>query len=133
MKKFEILEHRTDLKIKALGKTKEELFLNILLGMTEFQKPEVEKGKEVKREIKIESVDFPALLVDFLNEVLYLDQTQKEAYFGLNFKKLGEKTLEVELIGQKVKRFGEDIKAATFHGLDVRKDKNWQATVLFDI
>jgi SHS2 domain-containing protein len=133
MKKFEILEHRTDLKIKALGKTKEELFLNMLLGMTEFQKPEVEEGKEIKREIKIESVDFSALLVDFLNEVLYLNQTQKEAYFGLKFKKLEEKTLEAELVGQKVKRFGEDIKAATFHGLDVRKDKNWQATVLFDI
>jgi SHS2 domain-containing protein len=133
MKKFEILEHRTDLKIKALGKTKEELFLNMLLGMTEFQKPEVEKGKEVKREIKIESVDFPALLVDFLNEALYLNQTQKEAYFGLKIEKLEEKTLEAELIGQGIKRFGEDIKAATFHGLDVRKDKNWQATVLFDI
>ena len=30
MKKFEILEHKADLKIRAFGKTKEELFQNML-------------------------------------------------------------------------------------------------------
>jgi SHS2 domain-containing protein len=133
MKKFEILEHRTDLKIKAFGETKEELFLNMLLGVTEFQKPDIEKGKEVKRKIEIGSIDLPALLIDFLNEALYLNQTQKEAYFDVKFKKFGDRILKAELTGQKVERFGEDVKAATFHGLDIRKDKNWQATVLFDI
>ena len=33
MKNYEILEHKADLKIRAFGKTKEELFLNMLLGM----------------------------------------------------------------------------------------------------
>ncbi|PIR90405.1 hypothetical protein COU04_00035, partial [bacterium (Candidatus Gribaldobacteria) CG10_big_fil_rev_8_21_14_0_10_33_41] len=33
-KKYEILEHKADLKIRAFGKTKQELFLNMLLGMT---------------------------------------------------------------------------------------------------
>jgi len=34
MKKYEILEHRADLKIRVFGKTKKELFKNALLGMT---------------------------------------------------------------------------------------------------
>jgi SHS2 domain-containing protein len=44
MKRFEILEHKADLKIRAFGKTKEELFLNMMIGMTESQKPEIEEG-----------------------------------------------------------------------------------------
>ena len=32
-KDFEILEHPSDIRIKAFGKTKEELFLNAMKGM----------------------------------------------------------------------------------------------------
>lgn len=134
MKKFEILEHRADLKIKAFGKTKEEFFLNMLLGMTKSQKAK-KLERKIKRIIKIKSLDLPALLVDFLSEVLYLSQTNKEAYNNLKFTKFRDTEIEGKLIGQKVERFGEDIKAATFHDLGVhqKKDGTWEATVLFDI
>jgi SHS2 domain-containing protein len=141
MKKYEILEHKADLKIRAFGKTKEELFLNMLLGMKESQKAEVVLEK-VKREIKIKSLNLEILLVDFLSEVLYLIQVNKEIYNSIKFKKFtdpstgsGQAEIEGELIGQKVERFGEDIKAVTYHGLEIRqrKDGTWEATVLFDI
>jgi len=134
-KKYEILEHKADLKIKAFGKTKEELFKNMLLGMTENQKPEIKSKEKTKREIKIKSLDLSALLVDFLNEVLYLSQVNKEAYLDFKFKKFKDDELEGELIGQKVDKFKEDIKAATFHNLEVKqtKNKNWKGVVLFDI
>ena len=79
MKNFEILEHKADLKIGAVGKTKEDLFLNMMLGMQESVKPEFKQLEEKsKREIKIKSLDLPALLVDFLSEVLYQNQVNKE-------------------------------------------------------
>jgi SHS2 domain-containing protein len=135
MKKFEILEHKADLKIRAFGKTKEELFLNMLTGMTESQKPEIKNEEEVKREIKISSPDLLSLLVDFLSEALYLAQVNKEVYFGVRFKKISNNEIEGELIGQKTERFNEDIKAVTYHNLDIHQIKNntWEATVLFDI
>jgi len=135
MKKFEILEHKADLKIRAFGKTKEELFLNMLLGTTESQKPEIQKKQKIKREIKIKSLGLETLLVDFLSEILYLSQTNKEIYQDMQFKKFTDTEIEGELIGQKVERFGEDIKAVTYHGLNIRqkKDSSWEATVLFDI
>jgi SHS2 domain-containing protein len=134
MKQYEILEHPADLKIRAFGKTKEELFFNTLKGMTESLKPEM--GEMIaKRTIKISSPDLGALLIDFLSEVLYLIQTNKEIYTNINFKKLTDIDLEGELIGRKTKRFGEDIKAATYHDLDIHQKENgtWEATVLFDI
>jgi len=135
MKKYEILEHKADLKIRAFGKTKEELFLNMLEGMAESQKPEIKSKKRIKREIKIKSTDLLTLLVDFLGEALYLSQVNNEAYFEVEFKKFSETKLEGKLIGQQVERFGEDIKAVTYHGLEVKQNETglWQATVLFDI
>ncbi|TET84480.1 MAG: archease [Candidatus Nealsonbacteria bacterium] len=134
MKKYEILEHKADLKIRAFGKDKKELFLNMLKGMTESQKAEKLKTK-VKRQIKIKSLDLLALLVDFLSEALYLSQVNKEAYFDINFKKFSNTEIKGELIGQKVKRFGEDIKAVTHHSLEIKRTKKgiWEGTVLFDI
>ena len=133
-KKYEILEHTADLKIRVFGKTKEELFLNSLLAMAESMKPEVEKGAEVRRKIKVKSADLPALLVDFLSEVLYLVQTNKEIYRDVKFKKFTDTKIEAELFGQKVERFGEDIKAVTYHNLEIKQSGNiWEATILFDI
>ena len=135
MKKYEILEHKADLKIKAYGRTKEELFLDMLFGMTESQGPEIQEKQEIEREIKIKSFDSSGLLVDFLSEALSLSQINKEAYFKARFTKFTDTEIEGQILGQKIERFGEDIKAVTYHGLDIRqlKDKTWEATVLFDI
>ena len=135
MKKYEILEHKADLKIRAFGKDKKELFSNMLLAMAESQKPEIKGKQKNKRQIKIKSLDLAVLLVDFLSEALYLSQVNKEIYFDINFKKFSNTEIEGELIGQKVERFGEDIKAVTYHSLDIhqKKDKTWEVTILFDI
>lgn len=134
-KKYEILEHKADLKIRVFGKTKEELFLNSLRGMEECLKSEGKGELRIKREIKIKSPDTPALLVDFLNECLYQTQVNKEIYSSLKFKKFGSTEIEAELFGQKVEQFGEDIKAATYHGLELKQmaADNWEALILFDI
>ncbi|MDI6591965.1 MAG: archease [Patescibacteria group bacterium] len=133
--KYQILEHKADLKIRAFGKDKKELFLNMLLGMVESQKPEIKNKKEVRRKIKIKSLDLPVLLVDFLSEVLYLSQVNREAYSNVKFAKFSDRELEAEIFGQKVERFGEDIKAVTYHNSEVKQneDGSWQATILFDI
>jgi len=135
MKKYEIIDHKTDLKIKSFAKTKKDIFSNMLVAMTESMKPRFGKKREkVTREIKIKSEDFKTLLVDFLNEVLYLSQTNREVYFDINFKKFSEDELRAEVSGQKINRFNEDIKAATFHNLEIEKERGvWQSTVLFDI
>lgn len=135
MKKYEILEHTADLKMRAFGRTKEELFLNMLLGMTDSLRAEIKKQKSKIKKIKIKSLDLNNLLVDFLSEALYLTQINREIYTKINFKKFTDIKLEGELIGQKVERFSEDIKAVTYHDLDVRqrKDGTWEAIVLFDI
>lgn len=135
MKKYEILEHKADLKIRAFGKTKDELFLNSVLGMEECMKYEVHKSEEnVKREVKVSSPDFTALLVDFLSEVLYLIQVNKEIYDSIKFEKFSDTEIKAELSGKKAERFSLDVKAVTHHQLDIRQRKGgWEATIIFDV
>ena len=136
MQKYQVLEHTADLKIKAFGKDKKELFLNAMVGMFESAQYEVdEKSKTLKRKVKIESLDLPSLLVDFLSEVLYLSETNWEVYKEIKFEKFSEKEIKATLSGKKLKRIGIQIKGVTYHNLDIhqKKDETWQATVLFDI
>ena len=141
MKEYEVLEHPADLKIRAFGRTQEELFSNMMKGMISGLRPEVKKSasriQQVPeiRDIKITSLDLETLLIDFLSEILYLIQTNREVYSNIEFKKISNTELEADLSSQRVERFGEDIKAVTYYDLDIHqeKDGNWEATVLFDI
>jgi SHS2 domain-containing protein len=133
--KYEILEHKADLKIRAFGKTKEELFENATAGMFEAAKYEKEvKSQKSKAKIKITSADLPSLLVDFLSEVLYLVETKKLVFEKVKFKKFSENEIEAILIGRPLKRMGVYIKGVTYHDLDIHQEKGkWEATILFDI
>ena len=135
MESYEILEHVTDLEIRAFGKTKEELFSNMLRGMFESVKAKGKRQKEkVVREIKIESSDQESLLVDFLSEALAQSDINNEAYFEAKFDKLADKELEGKFFGCPVESFAAEIKAVTYHGLEIKQvNGQWQATVLFDI
>jgi len=134
-KKYEILNHPADLKIRAYGKDLAEVFSNMLKGMFETCHPIIEKKDYfIKRKVNLEANDKESLLVNFLSEVLYLSDINNETYFGVEFKKINEKKLIGEIKGRKVKGFNLEIKAVTWHDLEIKKRNNlWQATVLFDI
>lgn len=146
MKPYETLEHVTDLEIRAFGKTKEELFSNMLKGMFESIKPKIkDKSKNlsagrqgqktgVERVIKIKSADEQSLLVDFLSEALTQSDINNETYFEAKFDKFIDKELEGKFFGWPVESFAVEIKAVTYHGLYIKKvDDYWEAKVIFDI
>ncbi len=133
---FEILSHTADLRMRISGRNYEELFKAALLGMSRILKErELKTVKKIKRVIKVSSLDYNALLVDFLNKVLYESQTRKEIYFDVKFKKLLPKLLEAEIFGSKIARFDEDIKAVTYHEMEVKKrpDGFLETIIIFDI
>lgn len=137
MSPYNILPHRADLKIEFFGQTKEELFSEALRGMFESIEPQFVfqngEAKKVEREIKIKSSDSGNMLIEFLNEALYLSDINNETYIAAEFKRLTETELEAKIFGQKISGFSEEIKAVTYHGLKIgENDKGWKAVVLFD-
>ena len=136
MEKFKILEHTADLKIRAFGKTKQDVFKNAMLGMQAALRSKTKnKIPKIKNKIRVESEDLEALLVDFLSEINYQNEVNLQVYNKIIFKQFSDTILEAEIFGKKVSRFGLQIKGVTWHDLDVHEQENgtWQATVLFDI
>lgn len=133
---YSFLEHTADVRMHVTGESLEELFGDALLGMVAVMKPtRPQKPESIIRKISIDAQDATALLVDFLSEALVWIHTEREAYTRVRFQKLTERTLQAELRGYRVRTFGEDIKAATYHEADVRKgtEGTWSTNIIFDI
>lgn len=131
---FEVLEHTADLRVKASGRTAEELFRNALRGMAHVMKPDA-ASHDTRRPFALDAADETALLVDFLNEALYSANVHKEVYTDVEFHSMSPVHAEGELIGTAVEEFDKDIKAATYHEAQVRVTPDgWrEVTVVFDI
>lgn len=134
MRRYEILPHTGDVAILAQGSGREELLQAAIVGMFEASEPKYAKaGGEVQRTFDVKENDFPSLLVAVLNEALFFAGTEHEAYNDVKVTSLVETRAQGILVGRKVTGFDTEIKAATYHGLSVkRKGTVWEALIIFD-
>jgi len=133
---FKILPHPSDVRLQITASTKGELFQGALAGMASIINAGLYKKTQiVKENIKVESLDFDTLLVDFLSEVLAKTDISHAVFNKLKIKELTNSSLQAEIKGQKSDYFGQEIKAVTHHGLKIKQDKsgNYEVTILFDI
>jgi len=138
-KQFEILPHTADARVKVFGETHEELFKNALLamaGISKSQKSNLKSQKLFQTKINIKSPDINSLLVDFLSEALYQSQMNKVIYSEVLFSKFSDTELQAEIRGNKVDSFDEDIKAVTYHELEIKKSPpagGFETIIVFDV
>lgn len=137
MKKFEILEHTADLKIRIYGQNLAELFINAGLALASQQTGNkflgIDQG-EIWEEVELDSGDLNSLLVDWLNELLSRSDINKKVYSDFQIKKISEKSLRAKIRGALLEKKEIEIKGATYHGLEIiQRDNQWQAIVIFDI
>ena len=132
---YEILPHTADFRIRAWGKTHEELFADSLRGMSSVMRPEArEQSPTVTRDVSVASADTVALLIDFLSEALSLAEIHKEIYTDVQFHEFDGRSLRAAIRGLPVPEFSEDVKAVTYHGAEIRKaDRGYEVTVTYDV
>ena len=140
--KYRILSHTADLRLEVYGKTLEELFINAAEALarilyeqsesTEFSA--LPKARQLLSEkIEIQSVNMNTLLVDFLNEILARSHINKAVYKVESLKLKGN-AVEAKSMGKKVEQFDEDVKAVTYHEVDIKEEKGmWHTTLILDI
>ncbi|MGB6606695.1 MAG: archease [Atribacterota bacterium] len=141
MKKFEILEHTADIGIAAYGKTRKEVFINAAKGMFEIIAGENKNPKEnFYDKIKLEADNLEGLLFAWLNELLYISETRLVILNKFHIKELSDFQIKAEIEGMKINppsiKIEKEIKAATYHRLEIKKDEEsglWRAQVIFDI
>lgn len=131
---YDVVEHTTDLRLNVSAPTLDDLFRESLRAMTECMQPDG-IGPEVRRTIAVDAPDRTALLIDFLNEVLWIAHVHREIFDRATFRNVSDVHLEAELSGHRVNALGEDIKAVTYHEADVtqRATGAWETRLVFDI
>ncbi|PYQ55771.1 MAG: hypothetical protein DMF53_27395 [Acidobacteria bacterium] len=86
------------------------------------------------RTIEVDSVDREALLVDWLNEIIFLAEVERWIAVEFNGLEASEIHLKASARGVAVDEPPALVKAATFHGLAVEERAGGlQAEVIFDV
>ena len=139
-KNFEFFEVTADVGYKAYGETLEEAFENAALAMFEVITDTSKIEPEIERKIEVESEDEYALLYDWLSEFLFMLDVdylvfskfevkieKKEEGFSLKGTAWGEE------FDPEIHESRAEVKAVTYHLMDVKQDNGVMVQVILDI
>ena len=135
MERYEVLDHTADLMIKGYGSDLEECYANLAYGMFD-QTVDLRDVEPIEtREVDVTGFDDEDALYSFLSELLFI-----EAYENIVLKEFDVKidgvhiacTARGELLDRSKMHIRGEIKAVTFHMMDIDRDTP-SVTVLFDV
>ena len=131
----ESVEHVGELVLRVRAWSLAELFIEAARGLAELTLGRRRTWVSgAPRMLALEARDPAALLVDWLNELIYLAETERWVALEFQGAQVTRTTLRVHARGAKVKRAPSRIKAATLHGLRLaEEDGMLQADVVLDV
>jgi SHS2 domain-containing protein len=135
MRPFDEIEHTADRAFRARGRNLRELFEHAAQAM--FALEAGCEGQPVVgpvRDVAVAGFDRETLLINWLNELLYLHEVHKENYVQFEVLEISDARLRARM---RVCGRGEGrrlIKAVTFHNLKLQQtEKGWEATIVVDV
>ena len=136
-KDFEIVDHTADVGIIAYGADISQAFANAARALFSLI-TELDDVEEIlHRDIELVAPDRESLLVEWLNELIYLFDTENIVFKRFDVTQLNNTQLKARSYGEKIDsskhRLKTGVKAATYHMLRVDKGDGYKVQVLFDI
>jgi SHS2 domain-containing protein len=101
--RFEEVEHTADLALKVYGHSLKEVFINAACGLFSLMADLESLSPSVSREVHLEAPDRESLLVDWLNELLYLHEVEEEIYTRFEIEALSPTALSAIIWGAKMR------------------------------
>ncbi len=143
-KKFKFLENSVtaELAFEAYGKDLNEVFTNAALATMETMVHLTAVLPKISKPIKLQNKELKSLLIDFLNELIYYKDAEQIflSKFDIDVKQKpdGVWLLSAKIHGEPMDRkrhlLRADVKAATYHMLELKKEKaGWTARVVLDV
>ena len=137
MRRFEVIEHTADSGIVAYGRDKRELFANAAYGLFSLISDLERVGKSYSREVVVTGADDEEMLVEWLNELIFLFDVERVLLKRFHIAELDGR-LRATVFGERIDESRHSIdmapKATTYHMLRVeRTTEGWRAQVIFDI
>ena len=131
---FREVDHTADRAFTVRGRDLAELFELAARALCAIQGQPTTTQETVSRQVEISGLDRETLLVNWLNEILYLQDVHKESYSRFQVAVMSDTSLRASLHGEPSASIRRTIKAVTFHGLKIgRLPDGWEATVVVDV
>ena len=134
---FQFIDHTADAGILVKASTLEGMFETAALGFSELITRVDFLNCLIQRQFRLQEDDIETLLVSWLQELLYLLDTEDLLFgrFQVNLKDLAlEATAWGEVFDPEIHTMTTDIKAVTYHQLAVvEDDQGCQPQLIFDI
>ena len=135
MSGYEILEHTADVGLRAHAPDITSVLEQATRGLCEIAGIWRE-GSGTPVDIDVEARDREGLVVDWLNEVLYVHDARNVAVCSVEVDEVSERRARGRITIQPLggAETAIQVKAVTYHQLAVRETSTgWSATVFFDI
>jgi SHS2 domain-containing protein len=126
--------HVSEVKVVVEAQAIESLFEQAALALAELlAEPEGDGPLGPWRPVRVEARDRASLLAQWLDELVFLSETEKVVYREVKVESVTATTLEARVRGAQPGAIRTAIKAATYHDLSVeRRGDGWIATVVLD-
>ncbi len=128
-------EHRGELEIRIDAPSMPALFAEAGRALTE-----VMHGTALdfpggwSDDVVVDAGDREALLVEWVNELVFLSETAKVLFTRFEITHLSDRRLVATVHGTRVAHLRNPVKAATYHGLSIVEHAGrFTATVIFDV
>jgi SHS2 domain-containing protein len=135
---YEVFEHTADLGLRVRAPTLEALLVDAAHGLFSLMVVNLRAVQAVQeRSIRIRGNAFDYLLLDWLNELLFIFDTERLVFCRYEIRLAG-KVLQATCHGETLDIVrhvtDHEVKAITYHGLRVEQHAdNWLAEVVVDI
>jgi SHS2 domain-containing protein len=128
------VDHTADLSLHVWGQDLADLFITAARGMFALVAEPAGSSVCVTRDLALSAPDVETLLVDWLNELLYLHEVSDAVFVEITFQQLSRTRLAAEVRGVAVGERLAYIKAVTFHNLAVvTGPEGYQSELVFDV
>ncbi len=140
MARFEIIDHTADIGIVAYGDDLREAFANSAYGMFSLIADLDEVGGVICHDVDVQASDQEALLVSWLNELLYLFDVEHVIFSRFDISNINQNSLQARVCGEKVDvsrhQLKSAVKAATYHSLNIERIESenvFRVQVILDV
>lgn len=138
-KPFEILTHTADVAIGVWGIDVAELLRNAARGLYCIVLTEdSEVRPTITRQISLESVDSDTLLIDWMNELIYMIDAEQLLFSMFEFDELEAGYLKARVHGEYLDlsrhQLRREVKAATYHMSQIEaSEQGLKARIILDV
>jgi SHS2 domain-containing protein len=133
--KYSFEEHTGEVQLRVVAPSLPQLFAEAGLALADLMAEQrSNSSRESTKSVAVYAPDREALLVEWLNELIFRAETEHKIYDDIHITHLSDNQLRAEIRGAFPERLRTSVKAATYHRLKIEPEGDgYSATVVLDV